>query len=216
MLETVEKGDFELGIFDTTLVTVNRKPHNGPGIPNYTFELDLFEMNITSITREAFIKCKQFVRQLVLPEGLKEIGCRTFSDCIALQEVVFPKSLEKVGEMAFSGCVNLTAAVFLDGLKRIERYAFENCDSLARLVLPQSLEHIGDYAFFDCKQLKIVEFLCGKDNRDVSSWKRQFQSSVMMLAVDDVKKFNSRASVFSSSERVFDGEVEVSSLGHGF
>ena len=42
--------------------------------------------------------------EIILPEGLKEIGSHEFSKCSRLQQIIFPESLCKIGQMAFSGC----------------------------------------------------------------------------------------------------------------
>lgn len=64
------------------------------------------------------------IKSVTIPEGVTDIGIRSFYDCYNLAEVSLPKSLENLGSYAF-------------------------CDTkIKSLVLPENVEWIADYALY--------------------------------------------------------------------
>lgn len=49
---------------------------------------------------------------VVVPEGVSEIGGKAFFDCDSLTSVVIPWGVRKIGEGAFYGCMTLREIVF--------------------------------------------------------------------------------------------------------
>ena len=47
-------------------------------------------------------------KDVVIPEGVTEIGWRAFFVCTSLTAVSIPESVTKIGEDAFYGCASLT------------------------------------------------------------------------------------------------------------
>lgn len=47
------------------------------------------------------------IRNLIIKEGITEIGVNDFRDCINLSEAVLPKGLKRIGAYAFQGCTKL-------------------------------------------------------------------------------------------------------------
>ena len=72
---------------------------------------------------------------LVIPEGITEIGLSVFRDCTSLESVTIPAGVTKIG---FS--------------------AFGNCTSLKSVTIPASVKTIGDFAFLGCKNIKTVQY----------------------------------------------------------
>lgn len=90
-------------------------------------------------------KCK--LRQVILPQGLKEIGARSFSGCSALESVDIPDTVERIGEHAFVECFMLRSIRLPAALKEIGAGAFIGCSRLPELVWPEGLKKIGEFAF---------------------------------------------------------------------
>ena len=86
------------------------------------------------------------LQQVVLNEGLKEIGYGAFDGCDVLDDVIFPSTLDIIGECAFHFCHNLRKVVLNEGLEYIGKYAFDGC-SLERLEIPSTVKSIGEKAF---------------------------------------------------------------------
>ncbi len=61
-----------------------------------------------------------------LPEGLKYIGVKSFSECEALTDINIPDSVTSIGISAFFCCRNLTNITLPENLEYIGGYAFEN------------------------------------------------------------------------------------------
>jgi hypothetical protein len=62
--------------------------------------VDLSKTRVTAITKYAFYSCKELT-DIILPEGLLEIGESAFYKCNLLAAVTLPQTLEKIGDGAF-------------------------------------------------------------------------------------------------------------------
>ncbi len=49
------------------------------------------------------------VKDLIIPEGVKEIKAKTFSYCRSISSVYIPNSVTHIRENAFAGCINLVS-----------------------------------------------------------------------------------------------------------
>lgn len=94
---------------------------------------------ILSIEASAFRNCNALSGDLVLPEGLTEIGDATFEGCLNVSNIRIPSTLTTMGRRAFSGCSKLqklfvsqkTPVVIAEDLFNDVNY------SLCRLYVPQ-------------------------------------------------------------------------------
>ncbi len=78
-----------------------------------------------------------------------------FEDCFSLKNVILNEGLEEIGESTFSNCNNLKSINFPSTLKKIHSYAFYNT-SFESLIIPDNVECIKNNAFRQCKQLENV------------------------------------------------------------
>lgn len=95
-------------------------------------------------------------KELVIPEGITEIGHQAFMSCKNLENIIIPSTVEYIEPMTFMGCSNLKTVYFKDGLKSIPDGMFLNCRNLESVHLPLTLEKIGDGAFSDCRHLQEI------------------------------------------------------------
>lgn len=123
----------------------------------------------------AFSECRN-LRNLTLPEDLKEIGANAFASCESLTEVELPDGLEVLGCGSFQGCtslttiniptnvrcgdyagevaypgpfdgdMNLTNVNFSPRLKKIGNAMFKN-SGITEAVIPDTVTEIGSSAF---------------------------------------------------------------------
>ena len=110
--------------------------------PNLTWTLDL-ETGVLTIEGSgpmdddlyygAWDNYRQFVKSVVLPEGLTSLGDFAFMDCTALTEVELPESLETIGKSAFRCCSSLTAVTIPASVTEIGKAAFVYCSSLEEI-----------------------------------------------------------------------------------
>ena len=116
---------------------------------------------------------KSIMENLVVGEGITEIGEYNFFNCTKLKSVQLPSTLKSIDGMgagtdlasasygAFQNCESLTELALPDGLTTIEPYAFKNCKALKSITFPNSLTTLGKCAFLLCSALETVTFGTG-------------------------------------------------------
>lgn len=128
---------------------------------------------------QRMFKNSQAVREIVLPESVREIKEAAFQDCTALESINLPNTISSIGkgafyycralkrvrlpssmtvisESLFSGCISLEEVILPPALTKISASAFRNCSSLKTIVFPRTLTKIGHQAFLNCKKLDNV------------------------------------------------------------
>ena len=90
---------------------------------------------------------------VVIPDGVKEIGERAFEFCDLLTAVTISAGLKKIGIRAFRACSNLKSLNILEGVEKIEEEAFADCYGLEEIHFPKTLNIIGRRAFKSCRSL---------------------------------------------------------------
>lgn len=119
---------------------------------------------ITDIGEKAFFITARDLHSVVLPQKLRTIGDRAFSDSYNLLDLTIPDTVTEIGEhaFAFSGllevtvpgsvsvirsntfyyCTKMKKAVLMPGVRVIMGAAFWCCQDLELLVIPDTLEEI--------------------------------------------------------------------------
>lgn len=110
-----------------------------------------------SVIKYSAFQESALLEEIILNEGLTEIGENAFSNCINLKSVSIPGSVQKIGQYAFFNCDNLKSAKISEGLTTIEEALFANCFSLSEVELPSTVTHIGKFAFHGCESLPEIE-----------------------------------------------------------
>lgn len=114
------------------------------------------------------------IKEVIINEGITEIGAETFKNLTKLETVKFPSTLETIGYKAFAECSKLTDVEWPASLKVIGEQAFQRCTSLTKAILPEGLTSLGRGAFDSCKSVKeilipsTVTFIGPGSFRDVS------------------------------------------------
>jgi hypothetical protein len=70
------------------------------------------------------------VTKVVIPEGVKKIGCYAFANLTALEEVVLPSTLHEIDYGAFYGCAGLTVVRIPANVTEIGKWVFQDCKNL--------------------------------------------------------------------------------------
>ncbi len=102
--------------------------------------------------------------EIIVPDGVKEIGEYAFKNATHLRKITFPDSLQRIRKRAFWGCTSLSAILIPLGTERIEEGAFTYCCNLKDVVIPISVVFIGTDAFAYCGALK--EISIRRDGKD--------------------------------------------------
>ena len=93
------------------------------------------------------------VANVVIPDGVEEVGESAFRGCSSLVSVSIPSSVTSIGRGAFADCRQLTSIAIPDGVNRIENCTFSGCTSLMSVSIPPGVEWIEADAFSGCSSL---------------------------------------------------------------
>lgn len=110
---------------------------------------------IEIIAEGAFENCSP-LREIRLPNSLREVGARAFYRCQDLEKIEIPDNVSNIGDSAFYHCSKLKELGLPNDMKRIGDSAFYNCYNLEVIELPNTIEIIDNNAFYCCTNLKKV------------------------------------------------------------
>lgn len=88
-----------------------------------------------------------YVRSVIIDEGITDIGSFAFWDCQYLESVVIPDTVTAIGKAAFECCYGLKQVQLSEAITKIEGEAFFGCSSLTSITIPESVTQIDEYAF---------------------------------------------------------------------
>lgn len=115
----------------------------------------------------------------VVPDGVERINTFAFLKNGHLRDLTLPDSLKEIGDMAFFDCGKLggydydsdadsllgTGFTLPDGVEKIGADAFSKCGSISPvLYLPASVKEIGHHAFFSCGGMKDILIAAADDS----------------------------------------------------
>ncbi len=87
---------------------------------------------------------------IVLPEGVVNIGRSAFTGCYTLKKIVLPKGLRFLGRSAFSECVELEEIEIPESVEEIADWCFDGCHGLKRVIVPKHIKILPN-TFNNCK-----------------------------------------------------------------
>jgi hypothetical protein len=102
------------------------------------------------------IQDNEYIKGIILPRSLTDIGELAFGRCDSLTSVTLPGSVTSIGRGAFGLCESLTSVTIPGSVTSIGEYAFYECSSLTSVTIPSSVTSIGEYAFYECSSLTSV------------------------------------------------------------
>lgn len=98
--------------------------------------------------------------EIIIPEGVEDIGEVAFFGCSKLHTVYLPESLKIIREEAF-GESGLETVIIPEGVEQIDEKAFFSCEALGRIEVKGKNTLIGEDAFGDCRNLLEGFIACG-------------------------------------------------------
>lgn len=107
--------------------------------------------SVTNIEKGAFSSSN--IKNIIIREGVKNIGAGAFASCKNLRIVQIAGSVETFGDNVFSYCENLTNVTIAKGVKSIGNGMFSACYNLLNVEMPDTITEIGDQAFSNCNRL---------------------------------------------------------------
>lgn len=110
---------------------------------------------VSQIGTKAFFRCVS-VTTVVIPEGVTDIDSEAFVLCKNLKTVQIPESVVRFGKRAFGWCANFAAVRIPKSLKTISEEAFIYCDKMTEVIIPEGVENIEKCAFSLCTSLHSI------------------------------------------------------------
>ena len=101
---------------------------------------------------------KEYVKNVVIKDGITYIGRGVFSRCVNLKRVQIPGSVISIGQEAFYCCTGLTGIVLPNDIFFIGEKAFFGCTGLTNIIIPENLYVLKKQLFRGCENLKSVTF----------------------------------------------------------
>ncbi len=108
-----------------------------------TVKINKEEYTVTAVADSAFLGCKNFVGDLVIPNSVKRVGVRAFRDCTGFTgSIVLSENLETIEMLAFAGgndlIVNYTGTLNIpSSVTSIKTNAFQNCQKITGIVVEE-------------------------------------------------------------------------------
>ena len=108
------------------------------------------------------------ITDVIISEGIEEIGDFTFVASIALKHISIPSTVKVIGSSAFAGCSTITNIEIPLSVTKIDSYTFAKCKSLTEITIPSSVVEVGYYMFTAIPKITVnVPF---KINEKPSTW----------------------------------------------
>ena len=125
----------------------------GAVVPNDVVRVRI-DPSVLVLPMDAFNNCIA-LKEIVLHDGLREIGLRAFSMCKALTKVQLSDGVESIGGGAFFGC-NFTKFRIPPLVTTISVRMLGNCPRIFPLELPEIIIRVEQYAFGHCRSLRNI------------------------------------------------------------
>ena len=119
---------------DGTAVITHFSPLSSPDLRSGRFAVPsvIDGYTVTEIGDDAFnTSLRRTSRErsgitLIIPDTVRRIGNRAFSDCVIVENAVIPDSVVSIGDRAFAGC-RLSSAVIPDSVSELDGNPFAGC-----------------------------------------------------------------------------------------
>ena len=138
---------------------------SGTDMPDYTssplfsqrekIKQVVIKNGVTNIGANSFFGCYN-IQSIAIPNSVTSIGKEALRDCYKLTSIVIPNSVTSIGENTFNGCSKLTSITIPNSVTSIGGGAFSGCFSLTSVTIPNSITNIYDGTFWYCYSLTSI------------------------------------------------------------
>ena len=101
------------------------------------------------------------LKNLVVPDGVEEIGQYAFAGCIGLKSVTIADGVGVIGKSAFKDCAGLSSLTLPSAMSSLGTQAFAGCTALTTVSVPAGIDCLSDALFKDCTALTSVTLHSG-------------------------------------------------------
>ena len=99
---------------------------------------------------------KNNIKNVVISDGITNIGNYLFRNCQNIKTVTIPDSVQIIGSGAFARCLSLESITIPDSVMEIGDHAFSTCSKLESIDMPDKLTIIAERTFEACSNLKSI------------------------------------------------------------
>ena len=139
----------------------------------------IIDEGVTNIGNYAFGFCRN-LQSVTIPNSVTKIGKNAFMACSRLYSVIIPNKVINIGDNAFDLCRNLTSVSIGNSVTSIGNHAFGGCSSLTSIIIPNSVKNIGNSAFVNCSKLTSITI----PNSVISIGGRAFADCLRLTSVN--------------------------------
>lgn len=111
---------------------------------------------VSNIGSYAFSNCEN-LKKIIIPESVNNIESSAFEDCRSLESVTIPREVTVLENNVFKGCRSLESVTIPGKVTVLEESAFEKCTSLEDVIISEGVTTLESKAFLDCINLKKIE-----------------------------------------------------------
>ncbi|WP_044600268.1 leucine-rich repeat protein, partial [Candidatus Stoquefichus massiliensis] len=108
------------------------------------------------IENNILVEYRGDAENVIIPDGVVEIGTSVFENNQIIKSVQFPETLRIIGKYAFRKCTNLVEAKLPSHLTTIDLWAFSHT-KLKKIYIPKTLNKTNT-PFYNCEYIEEVEF----------------------------------------------------------
>lgn len=147
----------------------------------------IVEEGVTNIGASMFCSC-YYLKTVRLPYGITSIGDDVFYGCKILANIEIPTSVTSIGNSAFRGCESISSVVIPDSVIRLGDSAFYGCENLKEIKISDSITKIGKYTFWGCSQLTSIMIPESIISIDEDAFPVTFPAILSSILVDENNK----------------------------
>ena len=125
-------------------------PHSEDEVTEFRTIKEIFGASLVSNTYE------NGVGKMVFDGPVTVIRKGAFNSIKTLKTIILPNGIKRLGEKTFQYCHALESIKLPDNLTRIYMEAFHQCYALTELTIPDSVTSIGTQTFFNCPKLEYI------------------------------------------------------------
>lgn len=108
---------------------------------------------VTNVGKWAFYKCAN-LQKVIIPNGVTAIELRAFSNCPKLEEINIPSSVTTIGVFAFWECSSLNEIIIPNGVTELAGFVIYKCTNLKGITIPDSVTAIANAATLGLSSIK--------------------------------------------------------------
>lgn len=115
-------------------------------------------MGLDDANTAPWMKYADKITEVVIEDGVMDIGKAAFSGCMNLTSVTIPDSVYSIKQGAFKDCKSLTSVIIPNGISEIQAEVFSGCVALLGIHIPRSVITVEENAFYGCSALTNIYY----------------------------------------------------------